>query len=148
MANFISENIDAFDIIGISVRTANQDGRSQKDIGELWSRFMSGGVLEKIPGKESADIYCVYTDYESDFNGAYTTIIGCRVSTLEMIPEGMSGKTIPSSKYQVYNSSGEMPKALMETWKMIWGSDIERAYVADFDLYGQDPLVKTYISVK
>jgi predicted transcriptional regulator YdeE len=148
MANFISENIDAFDIIGISVRTTNKDARSQKDIGDLWSRFMSEGAMEKIPGKESADIYCVYTDYESDFNGAYTTIIGCRVNALEMIPEGMAGKTIPSSKYQVYLSSGEMPKALMETWKMIWGSDIERMYVVDFDLYGQDPAIKTYISVK
>jgi len=148
MANFISEGIDAFDIIGISVRTTNKDERSQKDIGELWARFMSEGVMEKIPGKESADIYCVYTDYETDFNGAYTTIIGCRVNTLEMIPEGMDGKTIPSSKYQVYKSSGEMPKALMETWKIIWDSDIYRAYTADFDLYGPDPVVKTYISVK
>ena len=144
----MSENIDAFDIIGISVRTTNKDGRSQKDIGELWDRFMSEGVMEKIPGKESADIYCVYTDYETDFNGAYTTIIGCRVNSLEMIPEGMTGKSISAARYHVYTSSGEMPKALMETWKMIWGSDIERAYNADFDLYGPDPVVKTYISVK
>jgi predicted transcriptional regulator YdeE len=148
MANFISEGIDAFDIIGISVCTTNQYGRSQKDIGELWTRFMSEGIMEKIPGKESADIYCVYTDYETDFNGAYTTIIGCRVNTLEMIPEGMIGRTIPASGYQVYSSSGEMPKALMETWKMIWDSDIDRAYVADYDLYGQGPAIRTYISVK
>ena len=148
MANFISEGIDAFDIIGISVRTTNKDGRSQKDIGELWERFMREGVMEKIPGKKSADIYCVYTDYETDFNGAYTTIIGCRVNAPEMIPEGMTGKSIPAARYHVYTSSGEMPKALMETWKMIWDSDIDRAYTADFDLYGADPVVKTYISVK
>jgi predicted transcriptional regulator YdeE len=137
-----------FYIIGIAVRTSNKDGRAQKDIGSLWARFMSDGIMERIPGRESADIYCVYTDYESDFNGEYTTVLGCRVSPGEMIPEGMSGKIIPASRYHVYSSSGEMPKALMETWNLIWRSDIERLYTADFDLYGWDAVVKTYISVK
>ncbi|HZV12359.1 MAG TPA: effector binding domain-containing protein, partial [Candidatus Kapabacteria bacterium] len=32
--------LDEFNIIGISVRTTNQNGQSQKDIGELWEKFM------------------------------------------------------------------------------------------------------------
>jgi predicted transcriptional regulator YdeE len=148
MDPIISESINEFFIVGISVRTSNKDGRSQKDISELWSRFMEEGVMEKISVKESADIYCMYTDYEGDFNDAYTTIIGCRVNSISELPEKMISKVIPASKYRVYSSSGEMPKALIDTWMMIWNSGIERAYIADFDIYGQETSVKTYVSVK
>jgi predicted transcriptional regulator YdeE len=96
----------------------------------------------------------VYTDYESDFNGPYTTIIGCKVSSLKDIPNGLIGKTIPDSKYQVYKSTGKLSISLAKTWEEIWNSDIHRRYSADFDIYGEkardfeNAMVDTYVAVK
>jgi len=129
--------LESFLIIGISVRTTNVNNKALKDIGELFGNFVSQNILEKIPNKISEDLYCVYTDYESDFNGPYKTIIGCKVSSLNDIPTGLIGKTIPESKYQVYRSTGKLSISLAKTWEGIWNSDLNRRYSADFDIYGE-----------
>jgi len=100
-----TKTLDAFHVIGLFVRTTNVNNKALKDIGELFGNFVSENISEKIPSKISDDIYCVYTDYESDFNGPYTTVIGCKVSSLTDIPTGLTGITIPESKYQVYKST-------------------------------------------
>jgi predicted transcriptional regulator YdeE len=145
--------LEAFHIAGIAVRTTNQNGQSQSDIGTLWQRFFSEGIIEKIPGKLGQDIYCIYTDYESDLNGPYTTILGCRVASPGRFPAGLVSRMIPGSKYRVFMAKGKLPEAVVNTWKQIWESGIERKYAADFDLYGpaaQNPAdaeVEVYVSV-
>jgi len=148
-----TKELKGFIIIGISVRTTNANGKSLKDIGGLFSRFVSQKLKDEIRDKNSNDIYCVYTDYESDFNGPYTTIVGCRVSSMEHIPPGMVAKIIPDSKYQVYQSTGKLSECLGETWEKIWESVIDRRYEADFDIYGEKGLdpenaeIETFVSV-
>ncbi len=147
-------DLASFDLIGIAVRTANANGQAQKDIGELWGKFMGQNIIETIPNKVSYDIYCVYTDYESDENGAYTTILACKVSSLDVIPEGLVAKQIPATKYQAHTASGKLPDCVVATWTHIWQTPIARKYMADFDVYGekaQNPEnaeVITYLSVK
>jgi predicted transcriptional regulator YdeE len=149
-----TKELPPFYIIGISVRTTNQNNQSQKDIGELWGRFMNDKIADKIPNKESNDIYCMYTDYESDYKGPYTTILGCKVSSLANIPVGFVGKVIPATKYQVYTSTGKLPNCVISTWMEIWKSVTNRKYIADFEVYGdkaQNPAnveVETFVSVK
>ena len=146
-------DLDQFGVIGISVKTSNLNGKSLKDIGELFGRFMSQNLIQRIPNKLSGDIYCVYTEYESDFNAPYTTIIGCKVSAIEIIPEGFIAKIISASKYQVYKSTGDLTKSLGKTWEGIWSSEIDRRYSADFDIYGEKAIdfsngeVESYVSV-
>lgn len=153
MAAIIKE-LKEFYIMGVSVRTSNREGKSQKDIGELFGAFFGNNMIENIPDKESNDVYCLYTEYESDYNGAYTAIIGCRVTSLENIPSGLIGKTIPKSKYLVYKSTGKLPECVGKTWRQIWQSDINRKYTADFDVYGQkaqnpeNAEVETYVSIR
>lgn len=148
------KKLPEFKIIGISVRTTNQNGKSQKDIGELWGKFMGQNIIEQIPNKINFDIYCLYTDYESDFNGAYTTILGCKVNSLDNIPKGFIGKTFPELKYNLYKSEGKLPECVINTWIKIWESKIDRKYTVDFDVYGKDAQnpenakVETYVSVK
>lgn len=145
--------LEQFSVIGIAVRTTNHNGQAQKDIGELWQKFFSDNIINRIIGKISDDIYCIYTDYESDANGAYTTILGCRVAAVEVIPEGFVSKTIPKATFQLYKSTGKLPDSVLATWGHIWQTPIERRYLADFDVYGQksqDPNnaeVETYLSV-
>lgn len=135
-------------------RTTNENEQSRKDIGELWQKFSGTNIIEQIPNKESNDIYCIYTDYESDFTGPYTTILGCKVTSIENVPEGLISKTIPKAKFQRYTSTGKIPDCVLATWRHIWESPINRRYLADFDVYGENSqdlnnaVVDTYLSVK
>jgi predicted transcriptional regulator YdeE len=145
--------LGTFHVIGIFVRTTNVNNKALKDIGDLFGNFVGQNIMEKIPNKMTEDIYCVYTNYETDFNGPYTTIIGCKVSSLKDIPTGLIGKTIPDSKYEVYRSTGKLSISLAKTWEGIWNSEINRRYSADFDIYGEkardyeNAEVDTYVAV-
>ncbi len=151
--NFENVALDGFTVVGISVRTSNKNGQSQKDISELWSRFMQERIAGKITNKVNEYLYCMYTDYESDFMGEYTTILGYKVSSTENLPKELMMKTIPSGAYKLFKSSGKLPECVLNTWMQIWQSDIKRKYIADFDVYPSDafssetPVVETFLSV-
>jgi predicted transcriptional regulator YdeE len=148
--------LSKFTIVGMSVRTTNQNHQSQQDIATLWEAFFRNAAIHKIPNKISDDIYCVYTDYESDYTGEYTTLIGYKVSEASDIPAGLNltVKEFPESKYYKYISEGELPYAVGKTWAYIWQSNIDRRYLADFDVYGEeakDPKnakITTFLSIK
>jgi len=58
--------LNKFNIIGISVRTTNQNNKSAEDIGKLWEQFYRENLSAKIPNKTSNNIYAIYTDYKGD----------------------------------------------------------------------------------
>jgi hypothetical protein len=64
-----------FFVAGISVRTINQDGHADKDIGGLWQKFTQEKLADKLEDKEGEELYCVYTNYEGDHTGYYTAIL-------------------------------------------------------------------------
>ena len=142
-------------IIGIVVRTTNANGQAATDLGKLWGQFMSD-TISKIPNAISEEIIAIYTDYESDYQGAYTAIIGKKVSSLDEIPDGMIGREFPATKFQKFVAKGEMPNAVMQTWKTIWEQDatLNRAYQYDFEVYGEksqngsESEVEIFVSVK
>ena len=149
-----TQHKEKFYIVGIATRTINENGQSGHDIENLWKRFWDEEIQKQIPNTTSEDIYAVYTDYESDFNGAYTTIIGLPVSFLEDIPEGFVGITIDGAEYQKFVSRGKMPEAVFNTWLEIWNdTGLDRAYIADFTVHGKkyydgdNAEVETYISI-
>lgn len=126
--------------IGIQVETTNQNGQAAQDMGNLWGRFMGENLLSSIPNKASEDIFVIYTDYESDYQGEYTAMIGAKVSDLQNIPEGMIGREFPVQSFKKIVSKGEMPSALMETWQEIWQNDknLNRFYLYDLEIYGSN----------
>ena len=65
--------IKSFKVIGVSVRTTNENGQSANDIQALWDKFMSEGVANKIPNKIDGEILSIYTNYESDHTKPYDT---------------------------------------------------------------------------
>lgn len=149
-----SETIPGFSIIGITMRTTNENGQSAKDIETIWTRFWNEHIGEKIAGKVSDDIYAVYKDYESDYTGAYTVVIGYRVASLQQIPAGFVGMTIEAGAYKKFISKGKMPDAVYNTWLEIWGSkNLRRTYKTDFTVHGKkyydgdNAEVETFISV-
>ena len=147
------ENLPMFFVAGIAVRTINKDGQAAKDIGALWQQLMQGNVAKQLEDyKEGNEVYCVYTDYESDHNDYYTALLGYKVSAIEYLPDGLTGKAIPASKYEVFTANGEFPANIGATWQHIWQANIDRLYTADFDLYHlqekfEDTEFKIYVAV-
>lgn len=129
--------IQKFNVIGISIRTTNEDGQSGKDIPALWNKFMTEEIQRKIPNKVSGDIFCIYTDYEKDHTKPYTTILGCKVESLDNIPEDMVGKTIESAAYEELIAKGNLSEGIVyNKWLEIWNSNLNRSFTADFEVYG------------
>ncbi len=124
---------DSFFVAGIAVRTTNQNARARKDIGDLWTKFMSEDIQSKISDRYSDDLYCVYTDYETDHTGWYTAVIGCRVT--DAGNDGMFVALVPSGSYKVYKPEGKFPDCVANTWMQIWEDGANRNYLADYDMY-------------
>jgi predicted transcriptional regulator YdeE len=58
--------IEPFNLIGISIRTTNEDGQAAQEIAELWGKFINENILSAIPNKVDNLVYSLYTDYEGD----------------------------------------------------------------------------------
>lgn len=149
------KTVKPFHIIGIEIRTTNENGKAATDIPELWHKFFSEDIMHKIPNKVDNTMYCLYTDYEKDYSKPYTTILGCRVSHLEDLPAGLTAKSFEEGHYQVFSAKGRLSEGIVfQQWSKIWAMDIPRAYMVDFEIYDEnarDPnnaTVNIYISVK
>lgn len=143
-----TQKLEAFNIIGISVRTTNENEQAAKDIPVLWEKFMSEAILEKIPNKISNDIFCMYTEYASDHTKPYTTILGCKVKNLEEIPIGMIGKTIEETEYKKFTTKGNLQEGIVyNKWLEIWNEDLNRKFTSDFEIYGEKAMNPTQAEV-
>lgn len=133
-----TETLEEFYVIGISVRTTNENGKAGIDIPELWNKFISENLIEKIPNKIDNTIYCIYTEYEKDYTKPYTTILGCKVSSIENIPNEMVAKTFENENYRKFIAKGNILQGMFfGEWTKIWNTEIDRKYSADFEVYGE-----------
>jgi predicted transcriptional regulator YdeE len=133
-----NQKIEKFCVIGISIRTTNENGQAGIDIPTLWNKFMTEGILQQIPNKIEDSIYCIYTEYEKDYTKPYTTILGCKVESLEIIPNGMIGKTFEEATYVKHTAKGNLINGVVfNEWTKIWNSELDRTYIADFEVYAE-----------
>ncbi|HPH99615.1 MAG TPA: GyrI-like domain-containing protein [Chitinophagaceae bacterium] len=133
-----TQKITSFNIIGIAVRTTNENSQAAKDIPALWNKFMSENILQQIPNKVDNTIYCMYTEYEKDHTKPYTTLLGCKVENLENIPTGMIGKTVEGGNYIKQTVKGNLMQGVIaNAWVKIWNANFSRLYTADFEVYGE-----------
>lgn len=137
--------------IGLELRTNNEECSSAMPAHK--ERFFGENVPSKIPNKVNGNILALYTDYEGDYTKPYSWILGCEVSSLDEVPEGLVGKVIPESKYAVFTTQGGFPQGLIAAWQAIWKSNLHRSYTSDFEVYRSDfdpqenPQVKVYIAI-
>ncbi len=108
-----TQTIEPFKVIGIKVKTSNENGQSAKDIGDLWTKFMSEIVAEKIPNKSDSSILSIYTNYQGDSTKLYDTILGCKVKSLDDIPEGMVGQEFAGGNYTHFVSKGSLNEGVV-----------------------------------
>ena len=152
---------EGFTVVGISVRTSNAGQMTpERPIGKQWDRLFKDGVLAAIPNKADANIVALYTDYASDKDGAYTYVLGARVTSVENLPAGMVAKNVPAGRYAVFTSErGQVQKVVVEMWQKVWATPKsvlggDRAYSADYEVYDQrarnpaDSIVDLYIAVR
>lgn len=130
--------VEPFKVIGISVRTTNENGQAGKDIPILWEKLINEDILNSIPNKIDNTIYSIYTDYEKDHTKPYTTVLGCKVENLDDIPEGMVGYSFDGGDYIRFTTKGDLSKGLViNEWLKIWEMDLGRVFTADFEIYGE-----------
>lgn len=127
----------SINLVGIECRTSNAAEDGPQDIPRLWEQFYSEDIIHKIPNKASHEVIALYCDYEGDYTQPYTLVIGCPVTSLDSIPEGMVAKTIPAGSYAVFRAVGEYPSSLIETWGNIWDTELKRTYTGDYEFYGE-----------
>ena len=138
--------------IGLELRTNNEECSSAMPAHK--DKFFKENIPSKIPNKINGNILALYTDYEGDYTKPYSWILGCEVSSLEQVPEGLVGKIIPESKYAIFTTQGEFPDGLIAAWQDIWQSNLPRSYTSDFEVYGSDfdpqknPEIKVYIAIE
>lgn len=124
-------------VMGIECRTSNDPAVGPQQIGQHWQKFTNEGIFNQIPNKSSEEVIALYCEYDRDFTEPYSFVIGCKVSSLDEVPEGMVVKCLPAATYVVYPANGEYPQTLIDTWGTIWKSGIKRTYTGDFEVYGE-----------
>ena len=160
MTNPTLVSYDSMNIIGIQIRTSNQQ---EKDPAiaknpQLWQRFFIENIAGKIPNKiHDTQLFGLYTEYEGDHTGEYSLVVGAPVKTLQTIPAGMVGMSISPSTYYKFIGQGPMPQTVIATWQTIWdyfAQDqhdqlYQRTFHADFELYDstKPDYVEIYIGV-
>lgn len=149
---YTTKDVNQKYFIGLELRTNNKECSSTMPAHK--QKFFGENILGKIPNKVGNGIFALYTDYEGDYTGDYSWILGCEVSSLDNVPEGLVGKVIPASKYAVFTTKGEFPQGLIAVWQEVWKSSFLRSYTSDFEVYPNDfdpqknPEVKVYIGAR
>ncbi|MEM8535621.1 MAG: GyrI-like domain-containing protein [Chloroflexota bacterium] len=152
------ESVATVSLVGIGTRTTNADEANPEiaRIPDLYQQFFSQQVGDSIPERsDPALLYAVYTNYESDHQGAYDFLLCQQGGSTSALPEGLTAVTVPASQYLVFEASGEMPQTVVVTWQTIWGYfddsiPYRRLYTVDFERYDQTQSnqVKIYIAVE
>ena len=127
---------ETLNIVGISIRTTNQNGKAAKDIPALWHKFMTDNPSSTLPNRRNDTIYAIYTDYEGDHNLPYTITIGYNMINLDNIPEDLTVKIVLAAKYVSFIAKGDLTKdAVINKWMEIWDMDLQRSYSTDIEMY-------------
>ena len=66
-------------VVGVSIRTSNQNGKAIQDIGLAWQKLFQKGNYDQIPNKVNGKTIGLYTDYEGDYTKPYRFFAGVEV---------------------------------------------------------------------
>ncbi len=142
----IMKHVDSFTVTGRTVRTKNSDefNPDSAKLSNLWQQFYSSNP------SPNTTIFGVYSGYESDANGSYDVTAGV-LNTNQRV--ALSAVAINSGNYLVFQSKGQMPQTVIETWKRVWdyfnvNSPYLRCFMTDFEAYKNGDEVAIYIGVK
>lgn len=140
----------ALRIMGIELRTSNDE--AMQTIPAHWQRFTGEGVLARIPGKLSDEVYAVYTHFEHagvDNRGIYSLIIGAPVSSTQVVPPGMSHAVLPASPRAVFPVPPGRFDQVGAVWQEVWRcDDLPKTFVADCERYRANGEIHILVGVR
>jgi predicted transcriptional regulator YdeE len=122
-------------VIGLAQRL--EASVAATEIPRLWQRFQREHALPRPPG--DAATYAVYCDYESDWRGAYTLVLGVAAAADAPVPAGMRRVAIPPGRYARFSANGDPAQVIWQTWmhiNTVWCG--ARQYLADYERYTDD----------
>lgn len=122
-------------IIGLALRTRPET--AMQDIPALWGRFYQEGLAQRLAAVEQ-NVYAVYCDYERDFRGAYTMVLGMACAADADISDGLRRVRVPAGRFATLAVSGDPAEVVWRGWSQIngeWPDKAQRRYVADFERY-------------
>lgn len=125
-------SVDEFLVAGLSGRVRNDDPAA---IGSLWEAFRSRDLRAEIGDTASQDVYCIYHNYDGGFSDPFQMTIGYRVPAEINLPSSMHCTKVPAQNVVAFSAEGSQPNTLISQWQAIWQSDLDRAYLADYDVY-------------
>lgn len=142
--------IDCFKVSGLLVRTKNELEMvpGEGKIAPLWNQFFTSLVPRF---NDNSVVYGVYSNYETDDSGEFDVIAGSNSLTDYA---GTQDIEIDKGKYLLFESEGEMPKAVIDLWIDIWNffKDPDCKYVrefrTDFEKYIGSTKIQIYIGIK
>ena len=141
-------------VVGVKIKTTNQNGKSIQDIGMTWQKLFADGIYEKIQNKVNNKTIGLYTEYEGDYTKPYTFIAGAEVSEELENNKEIVTKIIPKGKYAKFIITGDVQNSVGQAWQEIWSMDLNRKYNCDFEEYQnnsqdmQNQEIHIYIAIK
>ncbi len=133
---------EGFRAIGLSAKVRNDDPAA---VGGLWEKFQQSNILAMLPAGTDPKLHCIYHAYAGNFLDPYEMTIGYVVAAGTAPPKGLSAVDVPAQPVALFETVGDQPATLLTQWQSIWKSDLDRAYVADFDVY--DPTQPNHVTV-
>lgn len=134
-------------LVGICICTSYQQelDKIKGNIFPCVQRYFHGALSEKIPNRSKpGTTYCAYTNYETDYQGAYTYFIGEEVPAFDsFLPEGFQKLIIPQQHYVKFTTNpAPMPDVIVNAWNEIWKMPSiklggKRRYQIDFEIYDE-----------
>lgn len=142
----VVQYVESFIVTGLSVRTQNSDEFNEKTakLPSLWQQFYTSELAT------NANIFGVYSNYDSDANGPYTVTVGVK---FDYAQAQFSSVTIQAGNYLVFQGTGPRPATVVETWKQVWAffetnSEHRRNFISDFETYSGPDQVAIYIGLE
>jgi AraC family transcriptional regulator len=90
-------NKQAFNVIGLELRTSFKDGRSKTEIPQFFHNVLEEARLDAVPNRINQNQLCIFKFDKNSPNFSY--IMGVEVNSLDEIPEGMISVEVPASQY-------------------------------------------------
>lgn len=151
--NYELININEKILVGIGVKTTNENMKAVEDIGRLWEKFFANNIYASIENRIDNKTLGLYTEYEGDYTKPYMFYTCCEVKDYTSKNDELKKIVIPGGKYAKFSKIGDIKKVVGEMWQEIWMTTLDRKYDYDFEVYSyiensEDQMVEIYISLK
>lgn len=129
---------DAFEVLGLTIRTTDKDGQNHREIPAFWQKVNTDGTSEKLCELTSNPdvVYgiCMNLDNDGYFDYAIASPYGGGQT------DEFKVMSMPAAKWAIFECVGPMPDSIQKVWKRIFSewlpaTQYEIAQLPQLELY-------------